>query len=53
MFGMGGQVVICMPEMSGGCVGGNLDVLLKCKCVFLSYACAVGWVRHVFHYEGG
>ena len=25
----------------------------KCKCVLLSYACAVGWVRHVFHDRGG
>ena len=27
--------------------------LLRCKCVFLSYACVVRWVRDVFHDGGG
>jgi len=45
--------VVCVPELSGGGVGGDWDVLSKYKCGFLSYACALGWVIHVFHDEGG
>ena len=27
--------------------------LCRCRCVFLSYACGVGWVSHLVHDEGG
>ena len=53
LFGVGEQVAFCVPDLCGGNVGGDWNVLLRCKCVFLLYACAVGWVRYVFQEGGG
>ena len=50
---MGGQVAVSEPELSESGVRDDWGVLLKCRCKFLSYACAVRWVIHVFHDEGG
>ena len=39
LFGVWGQVAVCVPELSKGCVVGDWGVLLRCRCVFLSYVC--------------
>ena len=53
LFGVLEQVAVCELELSEGGIKGDWGFLLKCRCEFLSYACAVGWVIHVFHDEGG
>ena len=51
-WGEGGQVAVCKLNLIEGVVWGDWSVLLRCGCGFLSYACVVGWVIHVFHDEG-
>ena len=53
LFGAGGQVAVCEPELIEGGQRGDWGVLLRCRCGFLSYACAVGWVIHEYHDGGG
>ena len=53
LFGVGEQVAVCEPLLIKGGARGDWAVLLRIRCGFLSNACAVGWVIHVFHYEGG
>ena len=53
LFCVEGQVAVCAPKLFEGGVMGDWCVLLKCICGFLSYACAYGWVIHVFLDEGG
>ena len=49
----GGQLAVCEPDLNEGGVSGDWGVVLRCRCGLLSYACAVEWVLHVFHDEGG
>ena len=39
LSGEGGQVAICVPELSGGCVEDDWGILLKCICVPLMRMC--------------
>ena len=39
LSGVGGQVAVRVPELSGGGVGGEWGVLPKCMCVSLSLIC--------------
>ena len=48
-----GQFAVCEPELIESGVKGDWGVLLRFRYGFLSYACVVGWVIHVFHDEGG
>ena len=41
LFGVGGQVAVCEPELSVGGVEGDWGVLLRRTCGLLTYACVV------------
>ena len=55
-FGRAGQLICVGGQFVELIKGGVMEdwcVLLRCICGFLSYICAVKWVIHVFHDEGG